>query len=327
MSEQQLHYAANDVVCLIYLLMDILQCVDYKVNIWPIHHHHHGGKTIEKKEEEDEDEEEETSSHASLHNRALSDAVIDDIIKYWASSIMDPLAPGDGGIGAATNGSSKQGADQLEMEAMILKCPFHIPWLIEEKKEEEEREEGREEKDKAPKFICDVMLNGLSRQLRLVGINSSSIPPIDKHQRYMVYRQLTEQAEDQGRVVLTRDKMYMGKRYTDQAYWVRGSTKHEQLKEILQRFFYNNNNSDCIGGISRDMLLSRCAKCNGEFMNQDKAMTAEDVREMGGKVEKVSEGVLNTIDEFWVCGDCGAVYWQGAMYDRALERLLDELKL
>jgi len=317
------------------------------VKKWSIHHHHDGKKMVNKEEEE-----EETSLHvspsSSLHTIAvLSDAVINNIITYWASCSMDPLAPGDGGIGAATNGtvggSNKQDADQIEMEVMILNCPFYIPWLKEEEKREEKGENREEKKEQnhdhdqqqsttcikaAPKFICDVMLNGLSRQLRLVGINSSSIPPVDKHQRYMVYRQLTEQAEDQGRVVLTRDKMYMGKRYTDQAYWVRGNTKHEQLKEILQRFFYNNgdgNNKD--REISRDRLLSRCAKCNGEFINQDKAMTAEEVREMGGGVEKVNEGVLSTINEFWVCEDCGAVYWQGAMYDRALERLLDELKL
>lgn len=39
-----------------------------------------------------------------------------------------------------------------------------------------------------PRFLCDVMAEGLARQLRLVGLDAESVPVRDKTQRYAVYR-------------------------------------------------------------------------------------------------------------------------------------------
>lgn len=39
-----------------------------------------------------------------------------------------------------------------------------------------------------PRFICDVMTEGLARQLRMVGIDAESLAPVEKSQRYAIYR-------------------------------------------------------------------------------------------------------------------------------------------
>ena len=67
---------------------------------------------------------------------------------------------------------------------------------------------------------------------------------------------MVDVAEEEERIILTCDRMFIRRGYSDQAYYVRSSNKKEQLKEVLAHFQIN---------LEADNLLSRCAKCNGTF--------------------------------------------------------------
>ncbi|KAK9839389.1 hypothetical protein WJX84_011585 [Apatococcus fuscideae] len=126
---------------------------------------------------------------------------------------------------------------------------------------------------------------------------------------------MVDQAQAEDRVILTCDSVFIRARHTEQAYMLGRTDKYAQLEEVVEFFNLHINGGD---------LLSRCAKCNGEFI--PRAMTADDLSPEAG----VPVQVKQDISEFWVCGTCGKVYWQGNQYGNALSRLttrLDNLKL
>lgn len=115
-----------------------------------------------------------------------------------------------------------------------------------------------------------------------------------------------ERAVDEGRVLLTRDAIFMRRGLSDQAYFVKAEAKKEQLEEVISTFGLP---------VTQEILLSRCARCNGEFGQT--AVAGKDLPPGHG----VPPGVVERVVEFWVCDRCNAAYWQGNMYDRAMERL------
>ena len=72
-----------------------------------------------------------------------------------------------------------------------------------------------------------------------------------------IARQMIDQAQSEGRVILTCDSVFIRARYTEQAYMVGRGDKYSQLEEVLDYFDIQIDGED---------LLSRCAKCNGEFI-------------------------------------------------------------
>ncbi|GAB4821276.1 hypothetical protein N2152v2_008322 [Parachlorella kessleri] len=173
--------------------------------------------------------------------------------------------------------------------------PVHVPWL-----------DASRTLVASPRFICDVMTEGLARQLRMVGFDAESLAARDKTQRHAIYRCLVERAEEEGRVVLTRDQTFITAGYTYQAYLVRAETKQAQLQEVLRVFNLT---------VDEDGLLSRCGKCNGKFIPE--ARGPQELPQGHG----VPEGIRAHHEEFWVCAQCQAVYWKGNQYGHAMERL------
>jgi uncharacterized protein with PIN domain len=204
-----------------------------------------------------------------------------------------------------------------------------------------------------PRFLCDNMLEGLARHLRLCGIDAASAggagpgtwtPPNSNAtavgsagtssskqngagteasssggggngnggrkganngggaaaaaNRLLGYRRLVERAEGEGRVLLTCDRVLFRAKYTDQIYFIRSAGKGEQLREVLSRFEIE---------VKEEQLLSRCSRCNGEFLTAP--VPAADLPP-GVRVD-VPAGVLEKNYEFWLCSNrtCSKVYW------------------
>ena len=63
-------------------------------------------------------------------------------------------------------------------------------------------------------------------------------------------------AQAEERVVLTCDRTFIRMGYSEQAFYVRTTSKREQVREVLTHFGIT---------VREDSLLSRCAKCNGTF--------------------------------------------------------------
>lgn len=96
--------------------------------------------------------------------------------------------------------------------------PSYVPWM-----DRARRLIG------TPRFLADVMLQGAARQLRLWGFDAEHIDTVEKNQRHMVHRQLVQRAEEEGRVILTRDISFMHRRLSDQAYFVHAIDKKSQV--------------------------------------------------------------------------------------------------
>ncbi len=146
----------------------------------------------------------------------------------------------------------------------------------------------------AMKFIADMMLGRLARWLRLYGYDTLyGIKDDDE----IILIALREK-----RMILTRDSGLARKaRKLDAKVFLLSSNSLEgQIKELMNL------------GIKFPELFparARCPKCNGRIKRVEK----EEVR------GKVPECVYERYDEFYICENCGQVYWPGKQWREMLK--------
>jgi uncharacterized protein with PIN domain len=162
--------------------------------------------------------------------------------------------------------------------------------------------------DGYPKFLCDVMIEGLAKHLRCVGIDAA-IPSSKKPEP----RELLNQTYKEGRILLTRDVKLLKYQYlaSNQVYRVKSLLKHDQLAEVIDTFQLK---------ISEDQLMSRCTKCNGSFIQ--KPLTLEEAVEASKGFQVIPSCLFNRNLEFWKCTDCNQLYWEGTQYHNAVQKFL-----
>ncbi|XP_019430744.1 PREDICTED: exonuclease mut-7 homolog [Lupinus angustifolius] len=167
--------------------------------------------------------------------------------------------------------------------------------------------------DGYPKFLCDVMIEGLAKHLRCVGIDAAT--PYSKKPEP---RELIEQAQKEKRVLLTRDAKILRHEYliNNQIYRVKTLLKNEQLLEVIETFQLK---------ISEDRLMSRCTKCNGRFIQ--KPLSAEEATEAAKGFQRIPSCLFDKNLEFWQCMDCHQLYWEGTQYHNAVQKFVDICKL
>lgn len=147
-----------------------------------------------------------------------------------------------------------------------------------------------------PEFVCDVGLGGLARWLRGAG--------------YMAYWregagdvELIAEAAQHGAILLTTDSGMMERRVLRDgklpALWLSpGLTKMEQLQSVLV-------------DLDLPLLPPRCMQCGGELDRVAKADVAE----------RIPPKTLVWRDEYFVCRNCGKLFWHGTHWRRIVERL------
>lgn len=167
--------------------------------------------------------------------------------------------------------------------------------------------------DGCPKFLCDVMVEGLAKHLRCVGIDAA-IP----HSKKPDTRDLIDQANKEKRVLLTRDAKLLRHNYLikNQIYRVKSLLKNQQLLEVIETFQLK---------ICEDQLMSRCTKCNGKFIQ--KPLTTEEAVEAAKGFQVIPNCLFNKNIEFWQCMDCNQLYWEGTQYQNAVQKFIDVCKL
>ncbi|CAN1250890.1 Exonuclease mut-7 homolog [Linum perenne] len=150
--------------------------------------------------------------------------------------------------------------------------------------------------DGCPKFLCDVMVEGLAKHLRCVGIDAA-IPFSKKPEP----RELIDQTYKEKRVLLTRDAKLMRHQHLikNQIYRVKSLLKNQQLLEVIEVFNLK---------ISEDRLMSRCTKCNGRFIQ--KPLTTEEAVEAAKGFQKIPSCLFKKNLEFWQCMECNQLYWE-----------------
>lgn len=134
-----------------------------------------------------------------------------------------------------------------------------------------------------PRFVLDVHLGAVARQLRLVGLDAA-------YGNDMSDDALLTQANAEHRVLLTQDRGLLLRRALWLGAYVRGARPDAQLLDVLDRF-----------APALDPW-TRCMACNGTLAPVAKSEIASLLR----------PGTRRTYDTFMRCRDCGRPYWRGA---------------
>ncbi len=148
------------------------------------------------------------------------------------------------------------------------------------------------------KFLCDAMLGGLAKWLRAAGYDTYyAREGTDVSDRF-----LTRKALEEGRILLTSDGGFLGRKPVRDGNVGFLKVPHlpieRQLRLVAERF-------DLARG------ESRCMECNGEL----RAVTA------GAVADRVPPGVRRVHEEFYLCEGCDRVFWHGSHRERISGRL------
>jgi len=149
-----------------------------------------------------------------------------------------------------------------------------------------------------PSFVVDVNLGRLARYLRLLGFDT-------------LYRNdyedgdLVEISFNNGRILLTRDRSLLKHASITHGCFVHNTEPLRQIEEVILRLDLVNSATP----------FRRCIRCNGLLQPVEKSAIEERLPPLTRKYYEV----------FWICVDCGQIYWKGAHYQKMtllVERLL-----
>lgn len=148
------------------------------------------------------------------------------------------------------------------------------------------------------RFLCDAMLGGLAKWLRAAGYDAYyAREGTDVSDRTLVAKALEE-----GRVLLTSDGGFLERKPVREGRVGFLRVPHlpleDQLRLVVEHF-----------GLVRRQ--SRCMECNGEFEVVPRAAVAE----------RVPPGVREDHERFFLCPNCGRVFWHGSHWQRIEDRL------
>jgi hypothetical protein len=146
------------------------------------------------------------------------------------------------------------------------------------------------------RFLCDAGLGGLARWLRAAGYEAHWLPNIDDDDLLREARRLAV-------TLLTTDSMLMERRLLRDghipALWISPAlTKRQQLGLVLSE-------------LGLGMREPRCMSCGGRLRPMDK----ESLR------ERIPPRTYRWLDEYFVCDDCGKLFWHGTHWQRIRAQL------
>ena len=147
---------------------------------------------------------------------------------------------------------------------------------------------------RVPRFIADAHLGGLARGLRMAGFDTVYENPISD-------AEIERIAEQDGRIVLTRDRELLKRRRIDHGCYLHALKPDEQLCEIFVRL-------DLAGSVRP---LSLCLECNAPLRPVSKAQITD----------ALPPRVRERHHRFSTCDVCRRVFWEGSHWQRMREKL------
>lgn len=144
-------------------------------------------------------------------------------------------------------------------------------------------------------FIADEMLGKLATWLRILGYDT--LYPRPTTDSLLVTRALKER-----RIILTRDTRLIERKHMPRYILIKSDNYNEQLKQVIEELSLKPD---------QNKWFSRCLLCNTEIQPIPKS----DVK------TKVPEYTYKTHEEFFLCPDCGRVYWSGTHIQNVEEKL------
>ncbi|XP_066939853.1 exonuclease mut-7 homolog isoform X2 [Macrobrachium rosenbergii] len=190
--------------------------------------------------------------------------------------------------------------------------------------------------------VCDTMLQGLAKKLRLCGIDAVAL------ENDQTSDDCIDFYEKERRYVLSRGTAYRRLvKYIPAEYicHVESEGARQQLEEVMAIFNVKLSPSD---------LFARCTKCNsGSYINvppaiirkvrenQEKVEYVPDewmdfgeerinlisgVTENGVKlqIEKLILAVVEKAEVLYICARCGRCYWEGSHQERAFKEIITQ---
>lgn len=140
-----------------------------------------------------------------------------------------------------------------------------------------------------PCFVLDAHLGKLARYLRLLGFDTRYRNDYDD-------QELAVCADEEHRVLLTRDRDLLKRKRVSLAHFVRADDPWQQLEEIC----------DHLGLHSGFAPFTRCAHCNGTLRPVDKAQV----------IDQLEPKTKRYYNHFLQCDTCAQIYWEGSHVNR-----------
>jgi uncharacterized protein len=148
------------------------------------------------------------------------------------------------------------------------------------------------------RFVADAHLGGLARFLRMLGFDTL-------YQNAFADEEIRRLAEEERRIVLTRDRELLKCREIARGAYVRALKPEAQLAEVASRY----------GLAASARPFSLCLNCNLPLKPIDKTDIAA----------RVPAEVYRLHEHFVRCPGCDGVFWPGSHYRRMLSALRGSL--
>ena len=146
--------------------------------------------------------------------------------------------------------------------------------------------------EEAARLVVDAMLGRLARWLRALGYDTRYDANWDDVS-------LARLARAEGRLLLTRDRQLAARKGLH-SLLVQSDDLGQQLAEVLGRL-----------GPPTAGAFGRCVICNVTLSELDRASVEG----------RVPEYVWETHEEFFLCRNCGRIYWRGTHWQQMVKRL------
>ncbi|XGC81614.1 DUF5615 family PIN-like protein [Bdellovibrio bacteriovorus] len=143
-------------------------------------------------------------------------------------------------------------------------------------------------------FFVDENLLGLVKRLRMMGIDSSTLPGASDDA-------VLEVAIQENRIILTKDRKFFERLPDGRGYFVKAEDAKDQLLEVLEQFPLQEY----------DDALSRCFQCNTPIQ----AIEKDEVK------ERVDAKTYSLYEQFYECPTCLRIYWEGSHFDKMVKEV------
>ncbi|MFP4028919.1 MAG: Mut7-C RNAse domain-containing protein [Candidatus Brocadiia bacterium] len=159
-----------------------------------------------------------------------------------------------------------------------------------------DQKQATSEETHDPIFLCDAMLGGLARWLRVAGYKAE----FDVH---FSDGELVRKSLDEDKVLLTSDSGIPDRYAVSEGLIVYVFIPRDL--DVIEQLGY------VLGEMDLPLKDPRCMECGGELAKV----------ELQGVIDEVPEKVRHRCSEYWQCRRCDKVYWHGTHWESISERL------
>lgn len=149
------------------------------------------------------------------------------------------------------------------------------------------------------RFVADVNVGRLARLLRMAGFDTL-------FENCLQDEELARISAEEGRILLSKDRRLLKRKIVTFGHLVRAEDPRIQLAEVIR--FY--------GLERRSAPFTRCMVCNGVLVPVPKS-------EVMDRLEPLTKRYY---EDFYLCPDCGKVYWPGS-HKEAMLRILQNCSI